>query len=207
MFEDFSLKLSLYLIPTSFILGGVRLTQIEDWFWGGVLVIVLGFGIALHIGIAGIIREQNRNIREKSDYYDSMLRFYRHVENMSSENKYIFGLTYASPDVKITIDKTKQVGNEFSQTWQKLPATPYKLKVIAQAAINGERFTFRKWAGKGKLLAPSEWEALKDAMLKAGLIEQANDEAAQQGFNWSGLGIDVMEQVVRDGIGKQDAQV
>lgn len=202
MFEDFSLKISLYIFPLVLFIGGARLTRTEDWFWGGVLSIVLGVWIAAHVGIAGIIREQNRNIREKSDYYDSMDRFYQRLERMTEENRFAFGLTHAPTEVSVKIDKTKVVGNEFSQMWQKLPVAPYKLKVIAQAALAGERFTFRKWSGKGKLLAPAEWEALKNKMLDAELIEQAHDEVAQQGFNWTGLGIEVMESVVRDALGE-----
>lgn len=190
MFEDLSLKIWLY-IPAAILIGLAALTG-QVWF------LVLAFIVALHIGLVSVIRESGEFLVRQKETYEAQTKFYQTVSGLSSADRYTLGLSYVPSEVLVKVDKTEVKENEFSQTWRKLPVAPYKLKVIAQAAINGERFTFRKWAGKGKLLSPAEWESLKEKMLELGLIEQANDEAAQQGFNWTGLGIDVMTQVVRD---------
>jgi hypothetical protein len=200
MFDNASLKISLYIYPTLFIVLGTWLCSVDGWFWGGVALFLLALFVALHIGIVAVIRERGEYLKDHTDEINAMTEFYKRVENMTPEHKYLLGLSFAPEEVMVKVDQTKKVGNEFSQLWRKLPVAPYKMKVIAQAALAGERFTFRKWAGKGKLLTPAEWTALKDKMLEMALIEQDNDEAPQQGFNWTGLGIDVMETVVKDSI-------
>jgi hypothetical protein len=200
MFDDTSLKLKLYFWPLfCFILGG-RMAVTNEWLWGGVGLLLLGAGISIQIIIVSIVRERTNYVKEHTDYFEKMSEFYHFLEGLSNEGKYMFGLTYVPSELTVKVDKTTQVGNEFSQTWQKLPVAPYKLKVIAQAAINGEGFSNRKWAGKGKLLSDPEWDALKDKMLELKLIEYRDNDTPTLGFNWTGLGIDTMEQAVRDSI-------
>lgn len=197
MFEDTELKIKLYIYPVVFFaLGTVALLN-PGWEVFGYLMFVLGFVVAGNIIIVSIIREHSKHIQQQDFKLEAQRKLYETVMRMDAEARYYFGLGYVPKEVTVKIDKTAVELNEFSQIWQKLPLPPYKLKVIAQAAINGEGFTVRKWAGDGKLLSREEWDAMHAKMLELGLLEPVGSDP-REGFMWTGLGTDVMEQIVRD---------
>lgn len=196
MFEDDSLKIKLYLWTVIFF-GLGSLAGIYLHVWLGLALYLLGGVVSLHIIIVSIVRERRSFVEAETDRANATRELYETVQKMDAEARYAFGLTFAKPEVMVKIDQTAKVGNEFSQIWRKLPIAPYKLKIIAQAAINGEAFTNRKWAGDGKLLTDDEWRALQKSMVDLGLREPNGDDP-RQGFSWTSLGEDVMTQVVRD---------
>lgn len=197
MFDDNSLKIRLYIwSPLFFGMGAVF--AYSGWDWIAVGCGVIGCIIALHIILVSIIRERASYIDSERDKIMAQTALYNAVRNMTNEEKFIFGLTYTPTEVTVKKDTTKEVGNEFSQTWRKLPIAPYKLKVIAQATINGEGFTVRKWAGEGRLLSRNEWDALGEVMMDLGMLEYIDSEHPTLGTNWTSFGMDVMAQVVRD---------
>lgn len=197
MFDDSSLKIRLYIwSPLFFAMGAVF--AYFGWDWVAISTWVIGFMIAVHIITVSIIRERASYVDSEREKIQAQTALYNAVRNMTEQEKFVFGLSYSPTEVTVKVDKTKQAGNEYSQTWRKLPIAPYKLKTIAQATINGEGFTYRKWAGAGKLLTDPEWRALHEEMVKLGMLEPVDPENPQQGFSWTSFGMDVMEQVVRD---------
>lgn len=197
MFDDSSLKIRLYVwSPLFFGMGAIF--AYFGWDWIAIGCGVIGCIIALHIILVSIIRERASYIDSERDKIMAQTALYNAVRNMTNEEKFVFGLTYAPTEVTVKKDQTKEVGNEFSQTWRKLPIAPYKLKVIAQATINGEGFTVRKWAGEGRLLSRNEWDALSEVMMDLGMLEYIDSEHPTLGTNWTSFGMDVMAQVVRD---------
>jgi len=199
MFDDSSLKIRLYIYtPLFFILGAFLGSR--GWFWAGVLTWIAGGCIMVHILAVSVIRERTSYVETQREYYTKMIEFYDRVSRMTDEEKYIFGLSYTPKEVTVKKDKTADAGNQFSQTWRALPVAPYKLKVIAQAVLNGEGFTYRKWAGEGKLLTDPEWRTLHRSMVDLGMLEQVNEDDPRQGYNWTPFGQDVMTQVVKDNL-------
>lgn len=197
MFDDHELKIKLYLYPIFMLALGTLGLLNEGWEWFGVALYILAFLTSAHIAVVSVIRESGKSRREETYRMDSQRKLYEKVQNMTPEEKYVFGLAPAPKEVLVKIDKTKEVGNEFSQTWRKLPIAPYKLKVIAQAALNGEGFTVRKWAGDGKLLSREEWEAVHKEMVRLGILEQVSDDP-RGGFMWTSFGTDVLAQILKD---------
>lgn len=198
MFEDPTLKLKLYFYPVMFFIAG-SICLFVAWDVLGILFWVLGVVSMLHVLIVSIIRERTEHIRSQADYYTEFRGFYETIMRMSEEDKYTFGLSYVPKEVLVKKDKTADEGNDYSQTWKKLPVAPYKLKVIAQACLNGEGFTYRKWAeGGNKLLTDPEWRALHEAMVQLGMLEPVNPDEPRQGYSWTSFGMDVMTQVVKE---------
>lgn len=200
MFEDSTLKIRLYF-------WSILLFALGTWagysgfYWLGVLLWILGGLISFHIVTVSLIRERAEYIERETEKLEKQLEFYKHIQGMTDEEKYLFGLSYVPKEVLVKKDTTHEVGNEFSQTWRSLPVAPYKLKVIAQATINGEGFTLRKWVGETDrpgLLTRPEWDKLHDKMEELGMLEPNDPKNPTQGFSWTGFGISVMEQVVRD---------
>lgn len=198
MWQDNELKIKLYIYPIfMFALGSWAMLS-PGWEVFGGLMFLLGFVVSAHIIIVSVIREGTNQIEAEDRRLEEQRRLYETVMKMDGETRYAFGLGYTPKEVTVKVDKTAIVQNEFSQMWKKLPVAPYKLKVIAQSAINGEGFTVRKWAGDGKLLSRTEWDALLAAMIGLGMIEYVDEEHPTLGTNWTGLGMDVMSQVVKD---------
>jgi hypothetical protein len=197
MFDDTSLKIRLYIWSPLFFGVGAAFAYF-GWDWIAIGCGVIGCIIALHIILVSIIRERASYIDSERDKIVAQTALYNAVRNMTNEEKYVFGLSYTPKEVIVKKDNTKEVGNEFSQTWRKLPIAPYKLKVIAQATINGEGFTVRKWAGDGKLLSRNEWDALMEIMMELGMLEYVDKEVPNLGTNWTSFGMDVMETVVKE---------
>src|ERR1044072_71361 len=195
MFEDDTLKIKLYVWSVIFFLIGTAAGYF-GFFWLGILLWILGGVVAFQIVVVSLIRERAHYIETETEKLAKQLEFYKHIQSMTPEEKYLFGLTYVPPEVTVKVDKTKVEGNEFSQTWKKLPIAPYKLKTIAQATINGEGFTVRKWAGDGKLLSRPEWDALHAEMVELGMLEPNGDDP-REGYSWTSFGEDVMSQVVK----------
>jgi hypothetical protein len=197
MFDDTSLKIRLYIWSPLFFGVGAAFAYF-GWDWIAIGCGVIGCIIALHIILVSIIRERASYIDSERDKIVAQTALYNAVRNMTNEEKYVFGLSYTPKEVIVKKDNTKEVGNEFSQTWRKLPIAPYKLKVIAQATINGEGFTVRKWAGDGKLLSRNEWDALMEIMMELGMLEYVDKEVPNLGTNWTSFGMDVIETVVKE---------
>lgn len=195
MFEDDSLKIKLYLWTAVYF--GLAFLAMYWTIYLTVALLVLGAFVSLHIGLVSIIRERRFFVDAEKDRAVAQRELYETVQKMDPEARYAFGLTYAKPEVTVKVDQTAKVGNEFSQIWKKLPVVPYKLKIIAQAAINGDNFTYRKWAGDGKLLTDNEWRALQKAMVDLALLEPRSEDP-RQGYQWTSLGEDTMIQVVKD---------
>lgn len=194
MFQDNELKIKLYLYPVLlFGLGSWALLS-PGWEVFGGLMFVLGFVVCIHIIVVSVIREGRYHIEAEERRLEGQRKLYDKVMQMDGEARYAFGLGRPPSEVKVTVTKTQVEENEFSQAYHKIPIAPYKLKVIAQAGLNGEGFTVRKWAGDGKLLSRNEWDAAKDKMLELGMVEIDTTE----GTIWTGFGIDVLTQIVKD---------
>jgi hypothetical protein len=200
MFEDESLKLKLYIYPVLFFVLGTIAMFNAGWEWFGIAMYILGGVAFLHLFIISVIRERRLFVEAEEAKLDKQRRLYETVQQMDGEARYAFGLTYVPQEVLVKKDKTAEVGNELSQTWRKLPLAPYKLKVVAQAALNGEGFTVRKWVGeqdKPGLLTRSEWDAAHESFVDLGMLEQ-NTTDPRGGFMWTGFGEDVLRQIVKD---------
>src|SRR5687768_7232945 len=199
MWEDSELKIKLYFYPIfCFALGTLGLLN-PGWESFGVVLFLLGFVISLHVILVSVIREGRRHIEADESRVKAQRDLYETIKTLDHEARYQLGLAQAPAEVKVTIDQTKKVGNDFSQIYAKLPVAPYKLKVIAQAAINGEGFTVRKWAGDGKLLSRPEWDALHAKMVELELLVPVGEDP-REGFMWTSLGEDVMTQIVKDSL-------
>ncbi len=200
MFDDNSLKIRLYIYAPLFF-GIGAFFGFHGWYWAGVLTWLAGGVLTFQIAVVSIIRERKNYIEAETEKLEKQIEFYKHVQAMTDEEKFLFGLSYVPKEVLVKKDVTKEVGNEFSQTWKSLPVAPYKLKTIAQATINGEGFTVRKWVGDKEhpgILTRPEWDKLHAAMESLGMLEQNNPDDERQGFSWTGFGVSVMEQVVKD---------
>lgn len=197
MFDDSSLKIRLYIWSPLFFGAGAAFAYF-GWDWIAVGCGIIGCIIAFHIVTVSVIRERASYIDSEREKIQAQTALYNAIRNMTNEEKYVFGLTYTPSEVTVKKDKTEEVGNEFSQTWRKLPIAPYKLKVIAQATINGESFAVRKWAGDGKLLSRKEWDALMEVMIELGMLEYVDKDHPTLGTNWTSFGMDVMAQTVKD---------
>ena len=194
MFQDNELKIKLYIYPILMFALGTWASFSPGWEPFAVLMFVLGFVVAGHVIMVSVVREVRHHVEAQNDLIQEQRKLYETVIRMDSEARYQLGLGRPPTEVKVTVDKTKQVENEFSQAYHKIPIAPYKLKTIASAALNGEKFTVRKWAGDGKLLSRSEWDAASEKMLELGMVEVDSTE----GTIWTGFGIDVLTQVLKD---------
>lgn len=197
MFEDESLKLRLYIYPVLFFALGTVAAFNIGWEWFAMFMYFLGFAVLFHVALVSLIRERRMFIEAETDRLKAQKELYDTVEAMDTEARYAFGLSYVPTEVKVKVNKTETEGNELSLLWRKIPIVPYKLKVIAQAAINGEGFTVRKWAGEGKLLSRDEWELAHETMVQLGMLEQIGTDP-REGFMWTSMGEDVLRQIVRD---------
>jgi hypothetical protein len=202
MFQDNELKIKLYIYSVLFFaLGTVGLLN-PGWEIFGAVLFALGFVVSLHVIIVSVIREGRHHIQADENRIAEQRKLYETIMRMSAEEKYIFGLGYTPKEVVVKKDKTSEVGNEFSQTWKKIPLAPYKLKVVAQAAINGEGFTVRKWVGTKEvpgLLSRGEWDAAHEVMEKLGMLEPVGNDP-REGFMWTSFGEDVLAQIVKDSL-------
>ena len=197
MFTDNELKIKLYIYPIfMFALGTLGFLN-EGWEWFGVLLYGLGFVVSLHIMLVSVIREGRSHINAEASRLEEQRKLYESVMKMDAEARFYFGMGYVPKEVVVKKDVTEEVGNILSQVWRKIPLAPYKLKVIAQAAINGEGFTVRKWAGEGKLLSREEWDAAHKAFVELGMLEPAGSDP-REGFMWTSYGEDVITQILKD---------
>lgn len=200
MFDDESLKIRLYVWSIIvFALGTVAWLNPGWEIFGGALYL-LGFVIIFHVAIVSIIRERRYYIEAEDSRLEEQRKLYETVMSMDPEARYAFGLSYVPQQVLVKKDKTADEGNELSQTWRKIPLAPYKMKIVAQAALNGEGFTVRKWVGDAEhpgLLTRAEWDATHEAFVNLGMLEQVGDDP-RVGFMWTGFGEDVLRQIVKD---------
>lgn len=202
LFPDNELKIKLYLYPVFFLTLGTIAFLNPGWEPFGVAMFVLAVIAGLHIILVSVIREGRYHIEADHNRIQEQKNLYEIVMKLDPEARYQLGLAPAPKEVKITVDKTKEVGNELSQVYRKIPLPPYKLKVIAQAVLNGEGFTIRKWVGTKEepgLLTRTEWDAAHEAMEKLEMLAPVGDDP-REGFMWTGLGLDVMTQIVKDSL-------
>lgn len=200
MFEERSLKIWLYLYPVIFFAVGTIAAFNAGWEWFAVVMYVLGFVAIGHLLVVSIIRERKDFLEGEEGRLKAQRELYETVMKMDAEARYAFGLSYVPREVTVKKTKTEIEGNEYSQTWRKIPLPPYKLKVVAQAAINGEGFTVRKWVGDKEhpgLLTRPEWDATHEKFVELGMLEQITDDP-RGGFMWTSFGEDVLAQIVKD---------
>lgn len=200
MFEDETLKLRLYLYPIFFFVVGTISSFNLGWEWFALTMYALGFLAIFHLFLISIIRERRHYIEAEADRLRKQKELYDTVNAMDEEARYAFGLSYVPKEVTVKKTKTEETQNEFSQTWRKIPLAPYKLKVVAQAALNGEGFTVRKWVGDAEhpgLLTRPEWDLTHEKFRELGMLEQLTDDP-RGGFMWTAFGEDVLAQIVKD---------
>lgn len=199
MFTDNELKVKLYIYPVlMFALGTLGFLN-PGWEWFGVLLYVLGFVVALHIIFVSVLREGRYRIDAEANRETAKKEFYETILRMTPEEKYFLGLGYVPQEVTVKKDVTQEVGNALSQVWRKIPLASYKLKVVAQAALNGEGFTVRKWAGEGKLLSREEWDATQKAFIELDMLQPVGNDP-REGFMWTSYGEDVLTQILKDSL-------
>lgn len=200
MFDDETLKLRLYIYPVMFFALGTIASFNVGWEWFTAAMYALGFAAFLHLFLVSIIRERRYFLDAEEERLKAQKALYDTVQAMDGEARYAFGLAHSPKEVTVAIDKTAAEGNEFSMAWKKIPLEPYKLKVVAQAALNGEGFTVRKWVGDSEhpgLLTRAEWDATHEKFVNMGMLEQ-NTTDPRGGFMWTGFGEDVLRQIVKD---------
>jgi hypothetical protein len=179
----------LYLYPVAMFIIGGAIYAWTGWGWVMGLIYFAGIVSILHLGIADTIEQVRKLLSERNEGYDQ-------IRKMDEPTKYQLGLAPVTSEVKVIVDKTASEGTEFSQSWRKLPIPPWKMKIVAQSCLNGTGFTIRQWAGDGKLLSDPEWRVLKDALLNLNFIALKNPKDAHQGFEWTDLGRQMLEQCV-----------
>jgi hypothetical protein len=186
----------LYLWPIVFILGAGWLYVETGWGWVTAGIFAVALIACLHL-IGSDVLEKYRQIIQQEDFRNDTIR------KMDDTRLYAAGLVKMPTDVKVTIDKTASEGNEFSQTWTKLPVLPWKMKIIAQSCLKGTPLTIRQWAGAqedGKLMSDPEYRELEAALLNLHFIEYKHPTSPQQGVRWTDTGKQMLEQCVADAL-------
>jgi hypothetical protein len=182
----------LYLWPIVFIIGAGWLYVETGWGWVTAGIFAVAFIACLHL-IGSDVLEKYRQIIAQEDFRNDTIR------KMDDTRLYAAGLVKMPTDVKVTIDKTASEGNEFSQTWTKLPVLPWKMKIIAQSCLKGTPLTIRQWAGAqedGKLMSDPEYRELEAALLNLHFIEYKHPTSPQQGVRWTDTGKQMLEQCI-----------
>jgi hypothetical protein len=186
----------LYLWPIVFIIGAGWLYVETGWGWVTAGIFAVAFIACLHL-IGSDVLERYRQIIQQEDFRNDTIR------KMDDTRLYAAGLVKMPTDVKVTIDKTASEGNEFSQTWTKLPVLPWKMKIIAQSCLKGTPLTIRQWAGAqedGKLMSDPEYRELEAALLNLHFIEYKHPTSPQQGVRWTDTGKQMLEQCIADAL-------
>jgi hypothetical protein len=186
----------LYLWPIVFIIGAGWLYVETGWGWVTAGIFAVAFIACLHL-IGSDVMEKYRQIIAQQDFRNDTIR------KMDETRLYAAGLLQMPTEVKVTIDKTAAEGNEFSQSWTKLPVLPWKMQIIAQACLKGTPLTIRQWAGAredGKLMSDPEYRELETALLNLSFIEYKHPTSPQQGVRWTDTGRQMLEQCVADAV-------
>lgn len=195
-----SYPIHLYIYPCLFFVGGVALTTWTDNFAYLGLLGLLGAVSAAHIIIADIIQE-------RAQYVDSETRRLEAIQHLDMEARYQLGMAKLPTEMTIRIDKTEAEGNDFSQSWGRPPIEPWKMKVIAQACLNGRPFSIREWTPvkAGRLLSDPEYRNLEAWLLHPiqdrpdiQFIVAKNVADNRQGFEWTELGRQMLQKCVDD---------
>jgi hypothetical protein len=179
----------LYLLSCLIFVAGGGIFAITGWESVMWLCYLAGIASIIHLVVDGVAEKIRQIWMETTTYYETVAKF-------DPETRYQLGLTAVAHEVSVKIDKTALAENEMSLSWRKLPIQPYKMKIIAQACLHGTPFTIRQWAGPEKILSDPEWRELKDALLNLNFLAQKNPKNVNDGFEWTELGVQMLEQCV-----------
>jgi hypothetical protein len=175
-----------FIWPILFILlGGYVMTWTGDvWLWAGIGIWVVATFQSFWLMISGMLRETINYIRERAIVLEP-----EPVE------------TTAKDTVKVVIDHYTD-SNSYNTSYRYLSIAPDKMKVIAQACLNGTPFSIRVWSGNGKLLSDPEFRILKDELLDLGFLVPRNEKDDRQGYTWTDLGTQMLRECVEDAVPK-----
>ena len=84
------------------------------------------------------------------------------------------------------------ITDDNSQRYAHLPLPKDELRTIAKATLNGRPFTLASWAGDGRMLSRSQFEDLRDWLIKAGYAKWADERSRNKGVVVTAKGKAVM---------------
>jgi hypothetical protein len=179
----------LYVLPILFFLAGGAVFYWTGWVWASGFIYFVGVVSTIHLISHDVLEKAKELWWEKTNMYEALSK-------LPSELRFAEGAGDIPDHLKVTVDQTGAVGNEFSHLYRKLSLSPQRMSIIARASMNGTPFTIRQWTGDGKLLSDPEWRQLKDELVDCGFLAQRNERDVHAGFEWTELGKQMLEQCV-----------
>ena len=82
-----------------------------------------------------------------------------------------------SPEVRVILERDNGRETDFID----LPAQPEQLRQLADGLLSGRQFALSAWSGTGAPFSRSEFERLRDELIKRGLARWRNANAQAQG--------------------------
>jgi hypothetical protein len=103
------------------------------------------------------------------------------------------------PDAPITkskhmieLDIVRKDKDGYKRSTASFPLSDALMVQVTLVLLSGRGFSERGMTGKGSLLTPKQWEAVIDTLEENGIIELVNTEAAQQGYQLTEEGYEIM---------------
>lgn len=96
--------------------------------------------------------------------------------------------------VRVQLNHVTQEGHVYAGDIFDLPATPEQLVALADGLLNGGmRFSVREWCGSGRPFSVTEFNLLRNEMLRRGLIRQVSEKDSRVGIELTDAGRQVMQ--------------
>lgn len=101
--------------------------------------------------------------------------------------------------VRVQLNHVTQEGYVYAGDIFDLPATPEQLIALADGLlIGGMRFSVREWCGSGRPFSVTEFNLLRNEMLKRGLIRQVSEKDSRVGIELTEAGRQVMQDFLQN---------
>ena len=99
-----------------------------------------------------------------------------------------------SPEVRVILERDNGRETDFID----LPAQPEQLRQLADGLLSGRQFALSAWSGAGAPFSRSEFERLRDEMIRRGLARWRNERAQAQGLEVTAPGRAVLRRFASD---------
>lgn len=173
-----------FIYPFLLLIAGGAVGTYWIW-WLGICIVVLAGLMTLWLAIHSILDRTTALIEASTEHY-------RTIHDLTDEEKVEVGMTIVPDQVRV-----ERTDGRLNWTYDFLPVSPVKLKVIAKACLNGRPFSEREWMGRDKILTDTEFYPLRDALLKDDVyMKSRNPNEPRQGFEWTEAGVKLLEGIL-----------